>query len=696
MKLQFAAISPSESHVSTRVHSSPVPSGGLPGRVLAQLRRNPLLATVDDEELCRMNPPPQLLHFQAGETLRQGEAGCDYYVLIEGRLKTFETDSRGVTMATAIVHPCEGVGDEHLLSDAPRSVTVVACVASEIVRFPRESFLNLIESNPVLANMVARVTIRRLKHQYNSEPKGVTRSRIAVVPITEGLDTNALAVALARGLRCFGRTVAIDARGSRLRAPHTGPGQDSEHGIRCEQIEREHEFVVYAATNTLSDGWSRHCIRRCDLVLLAADSAAQPHHSPVLGQLLHDRQANLSGRFDLLVVHGNDWNRACPTRHWIDRTEPSEHHHVRAATPSDFSRLARILTGAANNLVLSGGGARAFSQIGALRALAEAGIPIDRACGSSMGAFVSALYCRGGNFDDLAGLARESMIRLRPWRDVTLPLLSISTGRSLAKVWTTICKSWQIEDMPYRYFCLSSDLGQADLVEHFSGSVWAALRSSCAMPGLFAPFLIDGRMLADGGVLNNLPVDIMREHFSGKIIAVDASFNNRLQYGARYEMRCPSGFEILWDKINLLARKEPMPNIIDVLYRTGTLSCDRHTKVWREKANMLIAPPVQNFRVSDFARFDELVELGYRYTIQALEKADQDFLSAPLRPTSKFTANKGLRRSFAPDVVLDTMQGSPVACGHSIKQQNKPDRRAGCDHNHEPEEVTLRRTGTGG
>jgi NTE family protein len=585
----------------------------LPERVMAQLRRSALLADVGENDLRLLDPPPEIIHLRAGETLiRQGDCDCDYYVLIGGRLKALIRDTRGATVATGIVRPGEGVGEMALLTNEPRSATVVACLDSEIVRFPRKSFLDLIDSNPAAATAIARLTIRRFKEQFNGTGKGAIRSTIAVIPATAGVDANALALDLAKELRTFGRAIAVGT--NTVAAATWNPD-------RCEQVENDHEYVVYAATGT-SDAWSRHCIHRCDVVLLAAGSGS-PQALP-LDALIRGRDRELRGRLELLMVHGTEWNRTGNTKDWIDRTGASEHHHIRAGNRSDFSRLARMMAGAANNLVLSGGGARTFAQIGALRAFAEAGIPIDRACGSSMGAFIAALYCYGGDFSELTGRAREEMMRLHPGRDLTLPLLSLTTGRRLRSAWMSICKTWRIEDMPYRYFCLSSDLGEAELVEHFDGPVWAAVRASAAMPGLVPPFLVGGRVLADGGVLNNLPVDVMRERFSGSIVAIDVSSNNRLRYGARYEMRSPSGFRILWDRINPFASKEPVPNIAEVLYRTAVLGSDRHARVWREKADLLIAPAVQNFRVSDFARFDELVEAGYRDTIEALARRDKD------------------------------------------------------------------------
>ena len=237
---------------------------------------------------------------------------------------------------------------------------------------------------------------------------------------------------------------------------------------------------------------------------------------------------------------------------------------------------------------------------------------------------MSAMYCSGGDLETLAARTRDEVRQRRPARDFTLPILSILTGRRLAAVAAAICSDWRIEDLPIRYFCLSADLGEAGLVEHFDGSVWEALRSSCALPGVAPPLLIRGRILADGGILNNLPIDVMHRHFSGPIIAVDVAAYGSLQLPSKYELQCPSGFELLWDKINPFGKREAIPSILEVLFRTATLGSELHGRHWRELADFIVIPPVTEFKVAAFDRFDELVETGYRHTMEALEAAEKD------------------------------------------------------------------------
>ncbi len=590
-------------------------------RAIQYLKQSSLFSELSEEDLSGIDPPPEIVRVTAGETLiTQGAIEFDYYVLISGRLAVFVRDREGTIIVRGRVHPGEGVGEMAMLMNEPRSATVVAAFDCELVRFSHLSFLNLIDRHPRASIAIARLTIRRLQEQYKRGKERNTFSTIAVVPVTAGIDALGLAAALARHLAPLGSSVCV---GPGLVGMNLTDAPDVGQDARMFELESRHRFTVYPTADA-STAWAHHCIRRADLVLLAVDATVglPPGSGGILPTEELDR--DLTGRIDLLLVHGSDWNRSCPTRDWLARTSPTEHHHLRIGNRLDLGRLARIVAGTANNLVLSGGGARSFTEFGALRALAEAGVPIDRIAGTSMGAFVAALFAYRGDFEDFIRRAHDGFRRHRPARDFTLPMLSLLSGKSLAAVAMDICASWQIEDLPVRYFCMSADLGNAREVEHHDGPLWAALRATCALPALGPPMMMGGRVLVDGGVLNNMPVDVMSRHFGGNTIAMNVAAFSPMGYGPAYEMTCPSGFEILRDRLGLRTKAQQVPTIMEILQRSATLSSQARARLSSDKVDFLLTPPIDGFRVAEFHRFDELVEIGYRYTVQALEEAGKD------------------------------------------------------------------------
>src|SRR5262249_17908475 len=157
-------------------------------------------------------------------------------------------------------------------------------------------------------------------------------------------------------------------------------------------------YEVYDLGHERND-WARQRFRQSDLVLFAVAAGCETDSGlDNLGYYCAGIDRNLMPRIDLLMFHPRQWRRNCGTVSWIKNISPKEHHHVRQGCKADFARVARIITGRAINLVLGGGGARALAEFGVLKALQEANIPIDRICGSSMGAFVGAVFAFDGDY----------------------------------------------------------------------------------------------------------------------------------------------------------------------------------------------------------------------------------------------------------------------------------------------------------
>ncbi len=584
---------------------------------IRHLRRSALFSAVDESELQAISPPPVLMSLKAGEVLiHQGDSDHDYYLLVSGRLRVFVHGADGRRTAVGHVLPGEGVGEMALLTREPRSATVVARLDSLLVRFPQASFLRLAERHSSAALEVARTVVRRLKDQMGATRKANAFATIALVPIGPS-GTTSLARSLAGKLAAFGRTHAVF-------ADDVGTLVDAGTQALADRLsgaERDNDFLVLGADDSAGP-WARYCMLRADLILLVvaakdANTAAVP---PLLGEIDRD----LLGRLDLLIVHPADWQRDPETARWQAACRPQEHHHLRAGRADDLARLARIVAGRANNVVLGGGGARGFAQIGAMRALDECGVPIDRIGGTSMGALMAALRAFGTGSDEMLEICREHFVTRRPTREPTLPALSLVVGRKIQQLIVDICGTWRIEDLPVRYFCVSADLGNVSLVEHFAGPLWPAVRASGSVPVVVPPVFLDGRVLVDGAVLNNLPVDVMRRHFSGPVVAVDVSNRNPLTVDARWDLATPSGFRILLRRLNPFGRDSGLPSIMEVWNRTITLSSELQQRLMREQADLLVTPPVEEFGMFDVKLIDAIVERGYRQTRTMLEALRDD------------------------------------------------------------------------
>ena len=152
----------------------------------------------------------------------------------------------------------------------------------------------------------------------------------------------------------------------------------------------------------------------------------------------------------------------------------------------------------------------------------------------------------------------------------------------------------KIEELAKPYFCVSSDLTTGRDHIHRTGLLWRALRASVALPGILPPVTAEGgHLLVDGGVMNNLPIDVMAQEARGPIIAVDVSGEIDLhadddKYGER------SLFTLIKD------RMKGSPSIISILMRAGTVGSNLQRKNVRALADFLYEPPLEGIGMRDW------------------------------------------------------------------------------------------------
>jgi predicted acylesterase/phospholipase RssA len=282
-----------------------------------------------------------------------------------------------------------------------------------------------------------------------------------------------------------------------------------------------------------------------------------------------------------------------------------------------MQRLARRLSGQTISLVLSGGAARGFAHLGVFRALDELGIQIDFIGGTSMGALMGAGYAMGLGYEEMVEIARE-FANPRGILDYTLPLVSLMASKKVTKVLIELFGDLTIEDLWLPYFCVSSNLSQAEPVIHQEGLLWKSVRASTAIPGVFLPVLHEGDVLADGGAMNNFPVDILRERYAGQtIIGVNVSLSREkeeaYQFGAGL-----SGWRVLWHKVNPFTKPIQAPKLVPHLMRALEINSAYQIKSNKSMVDLLIQPDVKEFGMLDFAEYGAISEIGYKAALEQL------------------------------------------------------------------------------
>ncbi len=490
------------------------------------------------------------------------------------------------------------VGEMGIISGRPRTAHVVALRDTELARLSRESFDRVFGQHPDAMLRIARLTVDRLESSQSRVPAALAGARtFTLIPQSVEVDVGGFATEFVKALSLCGRTELV---WSVRAATHTS------HWFH--RLEAANDYVVYVA-EPKAGGWSNLCVRQADALLLLARAEGEVGKWAALAE---QREASMAPqRAELILLHDGEFVRGSAAR-WTAENAGVPHHHVTG--PADVQRIARMLTGRGIGLVMSGGGARGFAHIGIVKALREAGIPIDLVGGTSMGGILGAGVALRWSVKELTERFRASFVDVNPLRDYTWPFISLVSGRKVSRLLRTAFGDITIEDLPLEFFCVSSNLTTGHSEVHRTGELWRWLRASVAIPGVLPPVMHKGDVLVDGGTMNNLPVDAMRELGRGPVIGCDVGAD-RAFTGHTDEIDVP----LPWQLMSWLRSRRNLPNIFQILWRSGMVNSSAMTAAHREKTDLLLQPPLAQIDMLNWKAFEKAIDAGYEYAARRLE-----------------------------------------------------------------------------
>jgi NTE family protein len=244
--------------------------------------------------------------------------------------------------------------------------------------------------------------------------------------------------------------------------------------------------------------------------------------------------------------------------------------------------MARLFRTPKLGLALSGGAARGLAHIGVSKVMQEEKMPVEFVAGTSVGSLMGALFAAGMTWREMADAARR--IKWKDLARITLSPLGMAENDRLKNVIDKLIGGKRFEDLPLRFAAVAVDLGSGRPVVLSTGSVADAVRASASIPGIFEPAILDGRYLVDGGLVNNLPVDVARGLGAKKVIAVE---------------------------LNARGGEQPPPkNVLDLLYRCFQIVMDHNASDERAQADVIIAPHLDGRSYYDLKPIDEMIALG--------------------------------------------------------------------------------------
>ncbi|XP_016047925.2 patatin-like phospholipase domain-containing protein 6 isoform X2 [Erinaceus europaeus] len=637
---------------------------------------------------------------EAGRALyRQGDRSDCTYIVLNGRLRSVIQRGSGKKELVGEYGRGDLVGVVEALTHQSRATTVHAVRDTELAKLPEGTLGHIKRRYPQVVTRLIHLLsqkilgdLQQLPGPFPGSGLGVpphaeltnpasNLSTVAVLPVCTEVPMVAFTLELQHALQAIGPTLLLNS--DIIRARLGASALDSIQEFRLSgwlaQQEDAHRIVLYQTDTSLTP-WTVRCLRQADCILIVGLGDQEP----TLGQL-EQMLENTAVRAlkQLVLLHREEGPGPTRTVEWLNmrswcsghlhlrcprrlfsRRSPAKLHELyekvfsrRVDRHSDFSRLARVLTGNTIALVLGGGGARGCSHIGVLKALEEAGVPVDLVGGTSIGSFIGALYAEERSASRTKQRAREwakSMTSvLEPVLDLTYPVTSMFTGSAFNRSIHRVFQDKQIEDLWLPYFNITTDITASAMRVHKDGCVWRYVRASASycpyLPPLCDPrdghWLVDGcylnnlpgslwryvrasmtlsgylpplcdpkdgHLLMDGGYINNLPADIARSMGAKTVVAIDVGSQDETDLSTYGDSL--SGWWLLWKRLNPWADKIKVPDMAEIQSRLAYVSCVRQLEVVKSSSYCeYLRPPIDCFKTMDFGKFDQIYDVGYQY-----------------------------------------------------------------------------------
>ena len=561
--------------------------------------------------------------------VREGEAADALFVVVSGR---FAVEVGGNPVPVTEIGQGATIGEIAFFAGGERTATVRAIRDSVVVRLTRADFDDMSMRAPAIWQTITATLASRLAAETRKStalqkglcdmqragprPRTIALIRAGGAAIPKAfLETFASAAARTPGTLIVNSATIGD-------HVSNGSAADAAATEALNDLEARYHTIVFEADAELTP-WSEKAIRQADAIVAVGAHPDGPLGSTVplnaleaFAQRIHRAAAHR-----LVIVHPRS-GALQGTRHWLQPRAPFMHHHAALGSVGDAERLWRFLRGEALGLVACGGGAYCAAHIGIYKAFRETGTAFDVLGGTSGGAAMAAAFAQDLAPDDIDARVHRMFIEGKALARYTLPRYSLLDHKHFDHHLMTEYGNVRVEDLWKPFFAISADLTNGGTEVHRSGPLWQAIRASAAIPGLLPPlYSDDGRMLVDGSVIANVPIEAMHALKTGPNVVVSFNPPAGEKYDAAFNT-LPGRRELIWRTLNRFAPDTlpKAPSAATVLVRSLMANRGRFEQ-HLGAGDWLLHPPVpDNMGALDWRQHSTLVEMAYRYGLDEIAK----------------------------------------------------------------------------
>jgi NTE family protein len=553
-----------------------------------------------------------------GTTLiAEGSSADEMYLIETGR---FTVERDGVNLAE--IGAGSVIGEIAFLTGSARTADVIAARSSVVLRIDRRAYDLLCSTTPGLQQAIASELAGRLAEtsaRVVPDPGRPKARTVCLVPSAGAPLPARFAPDLAASMG-KAQSVRLISEAEFQAALGDSADPESDEAMTWLNAQERTANTVLFVAGAEADAWSRAVLHQADHVVFVAQAhrPAPPSEIETLAlELIPESQRRL------VLIHPHRMQHAKGTSHWLTTRHVFLHHHVALTEDGeDIARLARFLTGRAIGMVLSGGGAFGVAHVGVWRALRDLGVPIDIVGGTSVGAAMSGAIALGLAAEDIGPRVEEIFVRSGAMRRVTVPKYAFLDHKVLDAALHHHYGDSPIEDLWLPFYAVAADLSSMSLTELRTGPLWEAVRASSAIPGILPPFYTsEGRMLVDGGCIDNMPFRTMHRLKTGPNVVVNVQKNAGRVYHVDYQ-GLPGRAELLKRSVMPFAKGAPRaPGLISTVMRSLLVGQGDMLQALLPSDMMIRPPGLSGAGFLAWSKHKLFYEMAYKHATEVFEEA---------------------------------------------------------------------------
>lgn len=589
----------------------------------AKAALKPVFGEISDVQWSALEELVEWVYVKGGDKIiQQGEPSDCIYFLLHGRLSAVYENADGTFKKLGDVVQGQSVGEIGVFSKDVRTASVIAIRDAVLLKLTEEALHKTAALFPDMIFNVMNTVIKRATSQYTPKTLSPVRN-IVFIARQKNEENSTFLEGVQKGMERYGSTRMVNLSEiltlcdiGEVDIESDDPLINSKIQQAIDELEANYDYVLFAAFEN-EKAWLNRAIRQADIFYFIKDSLDTYDLSTSESVIFDEEFYFKLKEKHLVILHQNGDKLPQNTRKFLEKRDVELHHHVRLDRLNDISRVVRYIAGRTVGIAFAGGGAKGIAHVGIIQEFYRQGIPIDYFCGTSAGALAAAMAALDMGEDlfleRIIELAKEAPTSRKNMN--IFPIISIMKGKDLDECMHKYYGHARIEDLWINFSCVASNLTKKKSEIINSGPLDEALRASIALPGVFPPVVRGNDLWVDGGLINNLPVNLLERNNIAKKVVVTLHKNK--DYILNYS-KVPDSWQYI--KNNIKGKKIKVPKITSLMMESMVLASYSQYKSGLAKADLHLHPPVAKIGLLHWKKYDELIKTGKDYTQEILSQ----------------------------------------------------------------------------